>query len=126
MAKRRQNKPDPERNRHALTSSAPTWLRDHPQGAVIGLHVQPRASRTELGDTYGNRLRMRVAAAPVEGKANREICHALARLLTIPKNRVSILSGASSRDKQVLLEGVEWKDVLARLGGKGERGKDEG
>lgn len=82
-----------------------------PEGAVLTIHVQPKASKTEYTGLHGGALKFRVAAPPVEGAANDALCAHLAELFKLPKKSVVLLSGQSSRHKRVLLAGVSVQRV---------------
>lgn len=87
------------------------------EGAVVfKVRVQPRASRNELAGTYGDALRLRIAAPPVEGQANEACCAFLARLLGVPRGKVAVVGGHTSRTKLVRVEGVTAQRVLSLLG----------
>lgn len=66
--------------------------------------VVPGASRSEIKGTYGETLRIRVAAPPEGGKANREASRLLSATLG---GEAELLSGAASREKQILLRGID-------------------
>jgi uncharacterized protein (TIGR00251 family) len=85
--------------------SHPT-VHDSPAGAVLTIHVQPKASITEYAGLHGGALKFRVAAPPVEGAANEALCSHLAGLFGLPKKAVVVQSGQGSRKKRVLLAGV--------------------
>ena len=87
----------------------------HPRGVTISLHVQPKASRTEVVGRVGDSLKLRVAAPPVEGAANDEIVRWLSRLLRVPKSSIEIVSGDRSRKKVVLVTGIGTDEVLTAL-----------
>jgi uncharacterized protein (TIGR00251 family) len=70
------------------------------QGYVLRLTVSPGARRTEVVGLQGDRLKVRLAAAPEKGAANRELIAFLARTLNLPKNAFRLL-GAQSRSKMV-------------------------
>ena len=76
---------------------------------ILELHVQPGATRTEFAGEYGGRLKLRLAAPPVEGKANAALVEFLARYFNVPKRNVRITAGLKSRRKRVLVEGGQWK-----------------
>jgi uncharacterized protein (TIGR00251 family) len=85
------------------SSSACRW-RD-PDILVCRLRVTPRAGgRSAFIGLYGDRLRIRVGAPPVDGKANAELLAFLARAFGVPRRRVRLISGASGRDKTVAIE----------------------
>lgn len=63
--------------------------------------VSPRASRSEIIGEHDGALRVRIAAAPVEGAANDELARVLAKAFEVPRTAVEILSGHSSKRKSV-------------------------
>ena len=87
-----------------------------PGGVQLQLHVQPGASRTSLAGLHGDALKIRVAAPPLEGRANRELLDYLARLLGVAPARIALVKGESGRRKTVILQGVELEEARRRLG----------
>jgi uncharacterized protein (TIGR00251 family) len=75
----------------------------------------PGASRSEIVGRLGEALKVRVAAPPEGGKANREILELLAEKLGLPATGVSLVSGAASPAKVVALRGVTAEQAWARL-----------
>ena len=73
---------------------------------VLALHVQPGAKRTEDAGAHGDRIRVRRAAPPVDGAATVELIRYLAEAFGVPRRRVTLVSGAASRDKRVRIEGA--------------------
>lgn len=73
---------------------------------LLALHVQPGAARTELAGLHGDALKLRLAAPPVDGKANKAAVDFIADLLHLPKAAVVIKSGHASRAKTLLLTGI--------------------
>lgn len=71
------------------------------QGYVLRLLVSPGAPRTEVVGLHGDRLKLRLAAPPEKGAANRELLSFLARLLKVPQNSLKLTGGAQSRAKVV-------------------------
>jgi uncharacterized protein len=71
------------------------------QGYLLRLTVVPGAQRTQVVGLYGDRLKVRLAAPPEKGAANRELIDFLARSLNLPKSSFTLTSGASSRSKVV-------------------------
>ena len=86
-----------------------------PQGVRIELHVQPRASRTEIAGMHGDALKLRIASPPI-GAANDEIIRFLAARLALPRRAVIITGGASGRRKVVAVEGVTVAAARLALG----------
>ena len=73
---------------------------------LLLLHVQPGAARTGLAGMHGDALKLRLAAPPVDGKANKAVINFFAELLHLPKSAVAIRSGLASRAKIHLLTGI--------------------
>jgi len=71
--------------------------------AYVDIKASPNASKTEIAGIQDGRVRIRVAAAPEDGKANAEIRAYLAKKLHCPKSAVAIVSGEKSRQKTVSL-----------------------
>jgi uncharacterized protein (TIGR00251 family) len=90
-------------------------VQDTKAGAVLTVHIQPKASTTECVGFHGDAIKIRVAAPPVDGAANDELIRFLARQLSIPAASVQIQSGANGRHKRVLVKGATAQLVLARL-----------
>jgi len=76
------------------------------RGITLTVRVVPRASRSEIVGDYQGALRIRIAAPPVEGAANRELVRLLAKSLKVPQNAVEIISGAGAKNKVIRLRGV--------------------
>lgn len=82
-------------------------IRKTDDGAVLlSLHVQPGAKKTEFSGTYGNAIKLRLAAPPVDGKANACLIAFLADYFRVPKRSVALLNGETSRSKLVRIEQV--------------------
>jgi hypothetical protein len=79
----------------------PAWCRWDGEDLVLALRVQPRASRDELVGAHGERFRVRIAAPPVDGKANAHLLRFLAGCFAVPAADVRLERGESGRDKQV-------------------------
>ena len=100
----------------------PSIVQGTKDGAVLTIHVQPNASKTECVGVHGGALKIRVAAPPVEGAANEEVIRFLARQLSISRTSVRIQSGASGRHKRLLVKGLSVLQVHARLNLRPEEG----
>jgi len=97
-------------------------LQDTKDGAILTIQVQPKASKSECVGLHGDALKIRIAAPPVEGRANEALLAFLAKRLEVPPSTLAIHSGAGGRHKRVLCTTLKAADVLARLGlteGKG-------
>ena len=87
------------------------------QGYLLRLTVVPGAQRTQVVGLYGDRLKIRLAAAPEKGAANRELVDFLARALGLPKGSLKLTVGAQSRSKVVAVSDLspDLKGRLSRL-----------
>lgn len=77
------------------------------------VHVQPRASRSEVVGLHGAALKVRLLAPPVDGAANDALVDLLATLLDVPRRDVRIVHGATSREKVVEIQGTTADAVRA-------------
>ena len=77
----------------------------------FSVRVQPRASRSEVVGIYGDALRIRLSAPPVDGAANDELVKFLAHVFAVARRDVRILAGESSRSKIVEIEGITERAV---------------
>jgi len=68
---------------------------------TLELHVQPGAKRTEFAGMHGARMKVRLAAPPVDGKANAELIALVAKHFGVPQTAISVISGRSARLKLV-------------------------
>lgn len=80
-----------------------TWRREEAAGAaiVLSLHVQPGAKRSAVAGAHGDALKIRLAAPPVDGKANAELVRFLADAFGVPLRNVALVRGDTSRTKVV-------------------------
>ena len=80
----------------------------HRDGAdwLLDVRVQPRAARTEFAGLFGDRLKVRLQAPPVDGRANSALLEFVADACLLPKSRVTLEAGQASRDKRVRLHDV--------------------
>lgn len=87
-------------------------------GDLLRVRVQPRASRSEIvGWRADGALSVRVAAPPVEGRANAALADLLADALDVRRSAVTIELGSRGRDKLVRISGLTPAQVRQRLGG---------
>jgi uncharacterized protein (TIGR00251 family) len=87
-------------------------------GVRIDLRVIPRSPRTAVDGVRDGRLVLRVTAPPVDHAANEAVVAAIAEVLDVPKRAVRLVSGATSRNKSVEVEGVAADTAAARLGAR--------
>ena len=91
------------------------WAREGAGGAVLELHVQPRASRTRVVGEHDGRLKIQLAAPPVDGEANAALLAFLADALSVKRAAVALLAGESGRKKRVRIAGVAPEAAAATL-----------
>jgi len=77
------------------------WLKKEGQRQRLTLHIQPGAKKTEAVGEHGDALKIRLAAPPVEGKANQKLIAWLADFFAVPQRQVELKSGETSRRKIV-------------------------
>lgn len=90
-------------------------VQDSKTGAVLKVHVQPNAARTECVGIHGDALKIRVAARPLDGAANDALIRFIAARCGVPQASVVIQSGADGRRKRLCVKGVPAETVRARL-----------
>jgi len=91
-------------------------MREVPGGVEIDLWVQPRASKTSVVGPQGDAIKVRVAAPPVDGKANAELVRFLAKRLGVPRSAVEVVRGETGRRKTVRIAGLTPAEARTRLG----------
>ncbi|OGV64854.1 MAG: hypothetical protein A2498_13745 [Lentisphaerae bacterium RIFOXYC12_FULL_60_16] len=80
------------------------WLKPARDGTfLLRVHVVPGARRTNLAGVHGDRLKIRLQAPPVDGKANRALVDYLADHLNLPRSGITLQTGTTSRDKDLRL-----------------------
>lgn len=84
-------------------------------GATFAVKVVPRASRNEIAGIHHDLIRVRLAAPPVKGAANRALVKFLAGVLDVSRQDVEIVAGHTSRRKVVRVMGLSPHEVRARL-----------
>jgi uncharacterized protein len=82
----------------------------------FAVRVQPRANRDEIVGEYQDGLKVRLAAPPVDDRANEALCKLLAARLKVPLAAVRITSGRRSRNKRVEIHGVTAAMIRGLLG----------
>ena len=84
-------------------------------GVTLSLRVVPRAKRSAIDGVVEGALRLRIAAPPVEGAANKAVIAYLAAMLGVPKRDINLLSGGQSRQKGFRINGLNAAQVRQRL-----------
>jgi uncharacterized protein (TIGR00251 family) len=95
----------------------PAFVREQDGLVHLSLKVQPRSSRTEIGEVVGNELKLKVTAPPVDSAANEAVLRLLAEKLECSRSALQLLRGATSRHKTVAVRGMNAAEVARRLVG---------
>ena len=82
---------------------------------VIAIRVIPRSPRSRVDGLRGGAVLIRLAAPPVDGAANEELVAFLSDVLGLPRRNITIVSGETSRDKRVRIEGIDETTARTRL-----------
>lgn len=91
------------------------WLHAEGSDVVLSLHVQPGAKTNEICGLHGEALKIRLAAPPIDGRANACLIEFLADRLGAAKNRVELVGGAGARAKRVRVHDISAAVVAQRL-----------
>jgi uncharacterized protein len=92
-----------------------SWARDGADGTVLEVLAQPRASRSRVAGEHDGRLKIQLAAPPVEGEANEALLAFLAAALGVRRADVALLAGESGRRKRVRITGITAATAAAAL-----------
>jgi hypothetical protein len=102
-----------------MPGDAGAWLEPRSDGAVLRVHVVPGARESGVAGVHGDAIRVRVAAVPERGAANRELLRVLAEALGVRPAALSVESGARGRRKRVRVRGITAETVRAWIAGRG-------
>jgi uncharacterized protein len=86
-----------------VSAARAPWLTRTPSGWTIAVHVQPGAKRTAVAGVHGERLKIRISAPPVDGRANAAVVAFIAEQLGVPRAQVTVARGERSRDKSIAI-----------------------
>ena len=92
----------------------------HGSAIRFAVHVQPRASATEIAGLHGDAIKIRLSAAPVEGAANDALVDFISERFAVARRSVRIVSGEQSRAKVVEVDGLSADDVRRLLNLNGD------
>ncbi len=70
---------------------------------TLNLHVQPKASKDEWSGLHGERLKLRIKAAPIDGKANQHLIAFIADQFAVSKSACTLITGESGREKRIAI-----------------------
>jgi uncharacterized protein (TIGR00251 family) len=83
---------------------------------AVKFRIIPNAAKTEFAGPYGDALKLKISSPPLDGKANAELVKFLSKKLKISKGAIRIISGETSRDKLVEIEGYDQSGLEKSLG----------
>lgn len=82
---------------------------------ILQIKAAPNSAKDEIQGWLGDSLKVRVQAPPTDGKANDRLCAFIAEKLSLPKGAVTLVSGASSRQKRLSIQGLSEQQVRQRF-----------
>ncbi len=85
------------------------------EGVVVKVRAYPGASRVGVTGVFDGAVKVAVTVAPEKGKANKAILSILAQSLDVPRRAVELVGGETSRNKRVLIRGIDAATVARRL-----------
>ena len=115
MGRKNDDAPGTAAGEPAAKSLADLDVKATPSGSILRVRVSPGARREAILGCHGTALRLAVSAPPDQGKANEAVRALLAAVLDRPLWRVEVVSGPSSRDKRIAVDGLPPEEVRARL-----------
>ena len=91
------------------------FIKETKEGTLLLIHVQPKAKKNSIEgiDKWRGRLKVKIKAPPVEGKANKEVVKFFTKLFGA---EVEIVKGETSREKDLLVKGLSAEEVKKKLG----------
>ncbi|HEU0188474.1 MAG TPA: DUF167 domain-containing protein [Gallionella sp.] len=92
------------------------WYRRRDEVVSLTLHVQPGAKRSEIAGLHGDALKIRLAAPPIEGRANEALLKFIAGIFAVPVRNVELHQGTQSRHKVVAITGslIDPESLISR------------
>ena len=91
------------------------WEGNH---LFLHLYIQPRASKSSWDGLYGERIKLRIAAPPIDGQANKQCIVFLAKALKVSKSQIQIVQGKNGRNKRVQITDMNmelWDTIFRGL-----------
>ena len=87
----------------------------HLESCVINIRVVPRSSKVTIEALGLDQYKIKLTSPPVDGEANEQLVRVLSRKLSIPSNRIEIISGETSRHKRVKIIGLKHDELLSLM-----------
>ena len=80
----------------------------HDKDLELRLYIQPGAKNTQLTGLHDNQLKIRLAAPPIDGKANQELIAFISTIFKVPKSQVKLHKGATSQNKTLIVQSLSY------------------
>ncbi|HKP53609.1 MAG TPA: DUF167 domain-containing protein [Chloroflexia bacterium] len=90
-------------------------ISEGPAGVTIKVYVAPRSSTNSVTGVHEGEIKVALTAPPVDGAANKALLEFMAKMLSVPKSAVSLISGETSRHKLVRVMGVSAAEAFEKL-----------
>ena len=84
-------------------------------GVMLPCMIQPRSSQNKIIGLYGELLKIKLTAPPVDGKANAALIKYLSKVVNMPRGTMTITSGLTSRRKTVRFSGINIEDLIDKI-----------
>ena len=98
-----------------MTEAGVTFARDTPDGCTLSVRIHPGARKSAITGIHDNALKISLTTPPVDGRANEALIAFLAEVLHVPKSRVDLLTGQTSRSKTLRITGKSAAEVQVVL-----------
>lgn len=89
-------------------------FRNTSEGLIVKIKISPNSSKNEIIQD-GDILKIKITAQPIENKANKMLVEFLAKKLKIAKSNIQILKGETSKEKTVLIQGIDSQDFQEKI-----------
>src|SRR2546430_17019813 len=99
----------------AFRNETDTFARDTPDGCVLSVRVHPGAKRNAITGLHAGAVKIALNAPPVDGKANEALIAFVAAQLNMPRSKIALITGATSRSKTLPIIGKSAAEVKAAL-----------
>jgi uncharacterized protein (TIGR00251 family) len=92
-----------------------TIIKRSSEGINLPCMIQPRSSQNKIVGLYGELLKIKLTAPPVDGKANAALIKYLSKVIDVPRGTMTITSGLTSRRKTVRFTGINIEDLINKI-----------
>lgn len=94
-----------------------SWIKEKKEkgSLILSVYIVPRSSKTEIVGPYGDALKIKLNAPPVDGKANEELVYFLSKKLKISKSNIKMISGFNQKRKVLSITGLQISNIQVLL-----------